>query len=202
MDQSNLQDVFRRAGTDKYEHGYASMYSKVFNSPPANIFEIGIKQGSSHKAWHDLFPDAELYGMDIEKDKQLGKWWINNPRVHFTFSHSSCNKFDYRDALNALLHMEPHSQAAQDFMWDVIIDDGDHNIGAQVGTFMIWKGKFKDVYVIEDIITAENLHVLKTIVDTLGYVCVSKESTKTTAGPQYILAIARRDSIFGNAYCN
>ena len=202
MDQSKLNKVFQECLTDKYGHGYASMYSKVFSSTPNSIFEIGIKQSSSHKAWYTLFPEATIYGMDVEVDKHVGTWWHHNPRVMFTFDYSSHNSSHYRDTIKALTKTVPHSQAAKDFMWDVIIDDGDHNIGAQVGTFMVWKDKFRDVYVIEDILSAEYLHVLKTIVDTLGYVCVSEQSTKTPDEQQYILAIARRDSIFGDTHCN
>lgn len=52
----------------KGESGYGSIYSKIIRDlpPVSNVLEIGVLGGGSHRAWAALFPEASIFGLDID----------------------------------------------------------------------------------------------------------------------------------------
>ena len=201
VESSAITCQLKASGSDKYQHGYQSMYHKIFaiHDQPKHIMEFGIKMGHSHEAWLNLFPEAMVYGLDVAKDPHFhsDSVHLNSSKARLLFDRRSDNKFDYRTSLKQL----GTDDTDPNFQFDVIIDDGDHNVGAQIGSFMIWRNKFKHVYVIEDILKEEYLWAIRKIVHGLGYVSHVESSSKLREDTQYILAIARKDSEFGNAHC-
>jgi len=126
-----VRAAFDLAGTDKgsyheYEHMYAMMFSFF---APDSILEIGVKRGASLAAWQMLFPEAKLSGLDILEADDLR----NNKSFNYMIGDSTT--FD----MSSLP------------VYDVVIDDGDHTVEAQIKTFDNFKDKFKYFYVIEDI---------------------------------------------------
>src|SRR4029077_5181705 len=89
----DLAQIFDRWGTDKATNGYAGAYECLFRKGRNNIgavLEIGIgtmipsvnssmvgyagqgyKPGGSLRAWRDFFPNATVYGMDVQPDTQF-----------------------------------------------------------------------------------------------------------------------------------
>jgi hypothetical protein len=182
LEVSDVAFQLKASGSDKYQHGYQSMYHKIFT-----------------EAWLNLFPEAMVYGLDIAKDPQFhsDSKHLNSSKARLLFDKRSDERLHYRTSLKQL----GLDDTDPNFQFDVIIDDGDHNVGAQIGSFMIWRNKFKHVYVIEDILSEEYLWAIRRIIYGLGYVSHVESSSKIRDDTQYILAIARKDSEFGNAHC-
>lgn len=48
---------------------YTKHYSELFNNvknEPLNLLEIGVKAGASLRMWKEYFPNAHIYGIDIQ----------------------------------------------------------------------------------------------------------------------------------------
>lgn len=131
-----VRAAFDIGGTDKgHYHTYEYMYAMMFAFfEPKSILEIGVKRGKSIAAWQTLFPSAEIAGIDIQEAPHL----FNKKPFNYMIGDST--KFD----TSALPK------------YDVIIDDGDHSVEAQIKTFDNFKTKFNYFYVIEDINFVKN----------------------------------------------
>ena len=129
---SYFRDAFDITNTDKgYYHTYEHMYSFIFhNFTPKNILEIGVKNGRSIAAWQKLFPETNITGMDIIKNKLV------IPEDSFNYMIGDSTNPIFTDKLDKQ---------------DVIIDDGSHYFYDQIKTFDNLKDKFNFFYVIEDI---------------------------------------------------
>lgn len=145
MDELTL--LANKYGSDKgnlygSKHNFTEIYSKYFNFfryKKINLLEIGINDGSSLKMWYDYFPNATIYGIDID-DKSI----FNNDRI-------SCGILDQSNKE----HLEHFTQNINiDF--DIIIDDGSHHISDQQLTFGYFLPLLKSsgVYVLEDLHTS------------------------------------------------
>lgn len=135
MDKSIIQSVFEKYGSGKSQHGYATFYSKHLPVNPKRILEIGVKEGASIRAWKELFPDAEIHGLDLFREFPV-------PDIPGVIFHKG-NQCDWR-----LL------ERLRQYNYDLIIDDGSHNARDQMMSFY---GLFKKgcTYFFED------LHCLK-----------------------------------------
>lgn len=159
LTEDHILRVFNAMGTDKGKsHDYHLYYKEVLNISPKSLLEIGVKKGNSLAAWRALVPGIELYGLDITK-KNFDQEYIKYSEARVIEADSTVQK------------------TTSNFPTvDVIIDDGSHFYKDQIKTFEVFKGKFKKVYVIEDV-----LYKLDEIVDSikaLGFtdikVCPSK----------------------------
>jgi cephalosporin hydroxylase len=139
-----LQEIGTKTGTDKSTHSYKNInyldiYHKHFekNRLDVKVFvEIGILNGSSLRMWKEYFPNAIIYGIDID------------PR---------CKSFE-EDRIKIFIG----DQNDDDFLnkikseissIDILLDDGSHITNHQIKTFnylheLIKNGGF---YVIEDL---------------------------------------------------
>jgi len=161
-----LTSLFEKHGSDKSSsmesgvHSYARFYSLLLGvnrESIGTVFECGIgttnlslpsnmgrtgTPGASLRAWRDYFPNAEIYGADIDRE--------------ILFEEERIRTF-YVDQL---------SESAISKMWskmpnlnfDLIIDDGLHTFEAGINFYENSIAKLKDsgVYVIEDV-TPQNL---------------------------------------------
>ena len=107
-------------GTDKShdDHKYVDLYSALFDpirSTARNVTEIGLAQGQSLQVWHDFFPQAQIWGLDIVPAVIAGakELFASAPRVQ-TFRANSKSAAEVSRVGLSLGSM------------DVIIDDGDH----------------------------------------------------------------------------
>lgn len=60
-----IQAAFEKYGSDKAQHGYAKFYAQYLPENPTSILEVGVKTGSSMRAWKELFPNTKLFGLDL-----------------------------------------------------------------------------------------------------------------------------------------
>jgi len=124
---------------------YASWYENWFfpiKEKVTNICEIGVFNGSSTKAFKSYFPNAEILGLDIHDKTEYDEERITT-KILDQSNFSQLQNFVDECKSNNL-------------QFDIILDDGSHDIGHQQMTF----GKFFQllkpggIYIIEDMCTS------------------------------------------------
>jgi hypothetical protein len=92
------------------------------------------KPGASLRVWQEYFPNANVYGGDIQPDTQF-----TDERIK-TFLFNSQNGTDCNTSL-------------KDLTFDIIIDDGDHDAVSQIKTIFNLIGRVNagGFYIIEDV---------------------------------------------------
>lgn len=135
-------------------HGYALAYAAFFRpmleetkSQPLTLMEVGILKGSGLAIWCDLFPTANVLGLDIDLEhcrqniphlKECGAFKYNQPELH---------EFDQYEGQTAQI-----AGMLQGNKVDVFIDDGVHTRKVILNTFKALKPHLADTFVafIED----------------------------------------------------
>jgi SAM-dependent methyltransferase len=120
-------------------HSYIEIYEKLFSpfQNPVKLLEIGVNYGESMNLWRKYFhKDSTIIGVDIIKNKLLF--------TDFTFIQDDATRIKFADTMS------------DDF--DIIIDDGSHNIHHQILSFIHLFPKLKPggLYIIEDIQNIDN----------------------------------------------
>ena len=100
------------------EIGIGTMISGVHSSM-VGFAQEGYKPGGSLRAWRDFFPNATIYGMDVQPDTQF-----NDEKRIVTFL---CNSID-PDQVGEMMGKLGNAK------FDIIIDDGSHVIDDQFKT--------------------------------------------------------------------
>lgn len=157
-----LGEIMGRHGSDKgnqnntAEHNYTNLYHVLFNPVRNNllrVFELGLgtnntsipsnmgphgKPGASLRGWAEFFPNASVFGADIDRNILFSENRIK------TFFCDQTNPQSIKDMWN-----EP--ELSENF--DIIIEDGLHKFEANVCFFenSIHKLNIGGIYVIEDI---------------------------------------------------
>ncbi len=163
----SLTTIANKHGTDKgtagpseqwAAHNYTDIYEAYFEKmrqAPINLLEIGLgvtgekwptriahgrnaEGGASLKTWYEYFPNARIYGADINAAP-----YLDNDRVR-TFVVDQGNLQDLQAFADAVNHLE----------FDVIIDDGSHRPDHQQITlgFMFKLLNRGGLYFIEDLV--------------------------------------------------
>lgn len=116
---TTLCDLARKYGTDKcVPHNYTPVYYRLL-SERANkvkkVLEVGIGRGAkSLQMWEEFFPNAHIYGVDLDK----GSLWNKGRITSFQ--------------LNQMNRAEMSQLGLHYGKFDVIIEDGDHKPQAQI----------------------------------------------------------------------
>lgn len=118
-----LESLFTRYGTDKGIWGYTAAYERYLDArrfDVKRVLEIGIcgyrdipnnVVGASLFAWRDYFPNADIFGLDID-----GQFIFNDQARIRT---AQCDAYDRPQLFNAV------SQFGGEF--DLIVDDAVHD---------------------------------------------------------------------------
>lgn len=134
MSKTDLCLLFEKYGSDKCDqifHTYSRFYYSIFlprQNSVKNFLEIGIgtkdlmipivgskyKEGASLKAWRDFFPNAIVYGLDIDKsvlfeDDRIKCYYVDQSKESSLIETSQ--KIFEENSINS---------------FDAIIDDGSH----------------------------------------------------------------------------
>ncbi len=138
-------------GDRMFHHDYAMHYadglSKFLSKPPSTIVEVGILKGTGLAVWGELFPDAEILGLDVDPKnfidnydnlKKLGAFKKNEPEI-YTFDQF----LDGKERMDAILSGRKV---------DIFIDDGFHSDETILNTAHAIKPFLNDEFVcfIED----------------------------------------------------
>tara|TARA_B110000285_G_scaffold217584_1_gene266096 strand:+ start:1962 stop:2582 length:621 start_codon:yes stop_codon:yes gene_type:complete len=148
-----LGQLFDKYGCDKHaKHRYNTVYEQ-FMEPQKDdglkILEIGIFKGESMEAFHEYFPNGDIYGIDIftrQKPHQLDI--LKEERCHWIKADST------NPAVGPQLH-----EAFGAVKFDIIIDDGMHNPKANMLTMNNMVPFLADggSYFIEDVFPLEKM---------------------------------------------
>jgi len=142
---NTLNDLFDLYGSDKgsAKHNYGPVYESYlepFRQYSVNLLEIGVLRGSSMRAWRDYFPDAKLWGLDID------------PRstAHMQNEHGINLMIGSQDDNSVLDRLA--SDAGDGF--DIIIDDGSHMVDHIIAslTFLFPLMHPGGIYIVEDLL--------------------------------------------------
>ena len=163
-EKSLFRETFKKNGSNKggewkyankkIRHFYADFYEETLKDKKINnLLEIGIglgiaqshagplasdQPGASFKSWKEIFPTANIFGADINKD---------------VLFHEERIKTYYTDQLdkNELGNLKDQ---LKNIKFDVIIDDGFHAFESNINTFEILFSCLANdgLYFIEDII--------------------------------------------------
>lgn len=149
-----FKEAFDLFGSDKANpHDYYIFYSHILQENPnvKNIFEIGLgtkntqvashmrksgKTGGSLRAFSSLFPNAKVYGADVDKsvlfnEKEIKTFYVDQNR---------------KESFSKLENLLPSE-------FDLMIDDGLHAVHANLHSleFFLRKTKVNGWSIIEDI---------------------------------------------------
>lgn len=193
-----LDEIAISTGTDKNSlcHNYSPYYSIFFNplrDQKLNILEVGIYHGDSLRLWEEFFPNAMIYGADIEDCRQH-----ETDRIK-TFIMDQSSPTSLITVLTKLPQL------------DIIICDGSHQSADDILTFeTLWPHLNSGGYfVIEDTLCgwfdqwAKNVSIIERVqlmigeVDMNGkvdqnYLCSNKRSERE----KYHLTIFEREIEF------
>lgn len=144
--QDLLTSLADKYQSDKGTLFFSHLFTKIYDSylfekrnEVKKVLEIGIGQGGSLRMWRDYFPNAEVYGIDIDSNVM--------------FKEDRITTFIVNQGIRA--HLEGLLKTTGgDF--DVIIDDGSHMIEHQQISFgYLFKYlKSGGLYIIEDLHTS------------------------------------------------
>lgn len=170
--------LFEKYGADKCPtvyHSYSPSYYELLHNKRysfKNILEIGVgtKQvmaytagpnytpGASLRAWADFFPNAKIFGLDIDKD------------VLFKENRIECY---YADQSNPTSLLQTMNEIGEKEI-DLILDDGSHKLEHMIISFNTLSPFLsKDgIYIIEDIAN-KNINPLLTLVDNSNLFAVN-----------------------------
>ena len=169
MKATPLCEIMDRNGSDKGKpdihrawHNYTTFYYSIFNplkEKPLKLFELGLgtknpeipsnmapattcRPGGSLYGWKEFFPNAQIYGADIDTEILFQEDRIKSFYCDQTNSHTV--KYMWRD--DDLLDK-----------FDIIIDDGLHEFSANVIFFenSIHKLAKDGYFIIEDVKNSE-----------------------------------------------
>lgn len=164
VNKTFLMELLNESGSDKsVSHNYEIAYSQILPDTLNNMLEIGIgcynnSNDTSLRAWEKLYPNANIYAIDIDETKLINKEKIKSFKVD-QFSVSELNNFSKN----------------LDVKFDVIIDDGVHLLSPTIATFEALFPCLNDngVYCIEDVrknlpMWAEDHQMVSTISEYLN----------------------------------
>lgn len=132
-----------KMGADR--NNYADVYARLLdNLQPQRVVELGVFQGASLAVWCELFPEADVVGLDLSFDRYYANLYVLKDRGAFTKNSPLLHEWDaYSDEAQFLEDLGD---------LDLFIDDGPHtqdaieNVLRLVGPLMAPGG----IYVIED----------------------------------------------------
>lgn len=136
-----LLELMRKHRTDKAEHRFDIPYSRLLDDhrhEVTRVLEIGVKRGSSLRVWEDYFPNARIFGIDIQ------------PK-YAAFASERSQVFIGSQADQELLRQV---STAANFSFDLIVDDGSHMSDDQVASLKYLWPSLKaphGIYALEDL---------------------------------------------------
>jgi hypothetical protein len=157
----SLQELVNNSLTDKNTtHSYMALYEHLLSEKmvtATHILEVGIgdfneKNGGSLKLWHDYFPNATIYGLDILDDTRVIDELKNNPRVVL---HTSTDAYT-----------EETAARFAGLKFDMMLDDGPHTLESMKQFIRLYSNYLKEdgVLIVEDVQRLEWTDELRKVV--------------------------------------
>ena len=185
-----ISDSFRRFGSSDYRqgtdkanlHSYGVVYDPLFapyKTTATSVLEIGLETGSSLAAFHDYFPQATIYGIDIID------------RVYPEYKSLDRLQLVFGDALTTSI--VNHFGTS----YDIVVEDASHIPEHQKQHFADFCTLVKPggVYVMEDVhknFRDEILEFVKSVGEPLNFTCTLHDLTGYKNIPDDNLIVCRR----------
>ena len=148
----SLIQLVNNEKTDKNTvHSYLSLYESLLKNKRntcRNVIEVGIKDGGSIKLWHDYFPNANIYGCDIQDETTIWDQIKNNDRIKL---------FPSTNAYDSLFVNQ-----IKDIQFDFALDDGPHTLDTMIQFINLYLPLMKEdgILIIEDVQDIKWLDIL------------------------------------------
>jgi hypothetical protein len=161
--ETELCKIFHHYKADKCPgvyHSYSPVYHKhlqAYRNTFKNILEVGVgnvncmnhicgegyQAGASLRGWRDYFTNANIYGLDIQRDVLF-----EEKRIKCFYADQS-NKESLEESIQNIRTFKGNEQ----LMFDMIIDDGSHDVNHMLLTFLVLAKYVTPggIYIIEDI---------------------------------------------------
>lgn len=156
-----LDDLAFKYGADKtprIKHHYTDVYFELFKDrrdTVKKVLEIGVAEGASLRMFRDFFPNATIYGAEVDQ-----------ARVDKLQGLDRIEVFQCDQSIGNNLRLVIGTSG---FDLDLVIDDGSHKPSDQLFsclTIMQWLKK-DCIYIIEDVAETEIIEDIK----NAGYEC-------------------------------
>ena len=153
--KTKLNPAGMSGGDRMTRHGYATYYSKHLSkfSNVKTIVECGILKGTGLAIWSQLFPNADIIGLDIDISHTQANMQFLKDRGAFKHSEPELYEFDqFAD------NQEKIIKILKGRTIDIAIDDGHHSDSSITNTLdtLLPHLSKQYVYFIEDNNTVKN----------------------------------------------
>jgi hypothetical protein len=145
--ETELCRLLKKFNSDKCSnwHNYSALYHNLFKklkNKTINIFEVGIYEGASVRAWSEYFAKGSIYAGDVDLTRL-----INEDRIKSFY----CNQ----DSINSIQNMWALPEL-KDIDFDIIIDDGKHEYPSNINFLLssYFKLKKNGFFIVEDLTTS------------------------------------------------
>lgn len=151
-----LAELADHSRTDKNTtHSYLPLYDQLLSlrrETAKNVLEIGVQDGGSIKMWHDYFPQAQVYGVDIMEKSKI---WSDLRQDRITL-YTQSDAYAQHFIENILGNKR----------YDVIVDDGPHTLASMLVVMTEYSRLLADdgILIIEDVQDLSWVDVLMTFV--------------------------------------
>ena len=158
----SLLELVDNQRTDKNTvHSYLDLYQKLLVNKKytaKNILEVGIgdgnqgiSDGGSIQLWHDFFPNATIYALDIKPIYSVWDGIKNNTRIVL---HTSCDAYN-EHIFNSLFNTT--------IKFDFMLDDGPHSLESMIQFIRLYTQLMTDdgLLIIEDVQSWDWIETLK-----------------------------------------
>lgn len=138
-----LSELGKKYGTDKIgKHNYLPIYYDLFKdrrNEVKKVLEIGPAEGAGLFMFRDFFPNAAIYGAEIDPERVNKLQGLDRIEVY------QCDQSNYEDLMSLI------EKTGGDI--DLVIDDGSHKPTDQIFTCesLMRKLYFGATYIIEDV---------------------------------------------------
>lgn len=104
--------------TDKIKgHGYQLIYEKFLDRKSKTVVELGCRGGSA-KMWNEYFPEAKIYGCDINIVRH-----VDDSFTYIKMDMNNPNDYDQLpDNIDVIIEDGPHTAKSQLVMLDTCLD--------------------------------------------------------------------------------
>lgn len=160
-----LEELGRKYAPSKRNHNYLPLYWMHFRdirSHVRSVCEIGLQSDRSLRMWEEFFPNARIYGIDVDPSNRA----FEGGRRRVFIGDQGDVRF-----LEAFLS-EVEGEAGG---LDIVIDDASHKMRHQLGTFNVLFPALRrhGMYVVEDTGgvagSEKTVARLKELVDSIMY---------------------------------
>ncbi len=152
----SLLELVDNSRTDKNTtHSYLDLYHFLLQSKKEtakNVLEVGIHKGGSIKLWSDYFPNAQVYGLDIQRRELVWEELKNKENIHIYAEQNAYDEFFFK---NEFLD--------KNIKFDFMIDDGPHTLPSMIQFIKLYSQLITEdgILIIEDVQQIEWLNMMK-----------------------------------------